>query len=128
MPRSDPTFSSSDVVRIYLNNLTRAEQVDVLCFFKLQVDFTEGFFGQRVITQRMVAQMVGSLSTFFGPAGQVFNLFLDMAQIFLQFQELNACLRRAQTFGSSITRRVPGLVEAVRDMAEEERRHQPEGR
>lgn len=72
MPRKDPTFSGRDVIRLWQNNLTVAEQAEVACFF---VDILPLFFGlpadlpQGIL--RQIAEGIVGLLPFGGTAVQI---------------------------------------------------------
>lgn len=56
MARKDPTFSGRDVIRIWLNNLTRKEQAEVVCFF---FDVSPAFFSVRTpLPQHIVREIL----------------------------------------------------------------------
>lgn len=77
MARRDRTFSSQDLIRFWLNNLTLKEQTEVVCFF---VDIGPLFFAlPRELPRGILALIVRGLIGLI-PAGGTFLQVLDVIE------------------------------------------------
>lgn len=93
MPRRDRTFSSADIVRIWINHLTRDERTDVVCFFEKISRRSKGT-GSRTVIRQVVGFLVEFLpSKKGGDLAKVIEKSFDLID---DLGDLIACGKRAE--------------------------------
>lgn len=89
MPRLNPTFTSSDIIRMWVNNLDMEERETVRCFF-LIVELTKKKPDSSI---QLILSLLGKLIPGFG---NLFAFVSDILEIADQLSTVAECLQRAR--------------------------------
>lgn len=90
MPRIDPTFAASDIIRMWTNNLTQDEKETVRCFF-LIVELT------KKKPNKGIPLILSLLAKLIPRFGNLFAFVDDVLEIIDQLVSIAECLERART-------------------------------
>jgi len=89
MPRANKTFSSKDLIRYFVKNLTPEEQEDVRCFFVLaELSGRKTKKGFELITKFIIQLFKAT------PAAFLLDIIDDLISISDEPVDVRACLKR----------------------------------